>query len=109
MRLFLALALALLVGCQSMPAPKSTAQQIAYAQATLTGLANSAAQLVESNALSKEDGRKVLKSIQEAQAGIDLARSLLGQNKPVDAVSQLQLAQKILIELNAYLAEKEQK
>lgn len=109
MKLFILLALAVLVGCQSMPAPKSTAQQIAYAQATLTGLANTSASLVETGVMSKEDGRSVLKSIVEAQAGIDLSRTLLGQQKPVDAVSQLQLVQKILIELNAYLAAKEQK
>ena len=109
MKLFIALILATLVGCQSMPAPKSTAQQIAYAQATLTGLTNSAASLVETGTLSKEDGRAALKSIIEAQAGLDLARTLLGQQKPADAVSQLQLVQKILVELNAYLVEKEKK
>ena len=109
MKFILPIMLALLTACVSAPAPKTTAQQIAYSQATLTGLANSAASLVETGAMSKEDGRAVLKSVVEAQAGIDLARKFMGQNLPTDAVAQLQLVQKILIELNAYLASKEPK
>ena len=94
-------------GCAGI-APQTTAQKIAYAQATLTGLVNVTASLTETGKLSKTDALRLNEQLTEANESLKIARGLAAQGLPDNAIQRLQFVQKLLIEINAYLVNKQE-
>lgn len=99
----------LLAGCISLPKPETLAQQIAYADATLTGLVNATATATETGKLTAEQARTLRARAKEAEAAIEAAKRFSGLDSPKDATAQLTLAREILVELNKYLVNLEAK
>lgn len=94
-------------GMGAMAVPQTPAQQIAYAKATHTGLVNMTATLTETGQLTWVDAIGVREKLKTADATLALARSLVKQGIPADGLAQLEMAQKLLIELNNYLLAQE--
>lgn len=94
-------------GMGAMAVPQTPAQQIAYAKATHTGLVNMTATLTETGKLTWVDAIGVREKLRTADATLALARSMVKQGIPADGLAQLEMAQKLLIELNNYLLSQE--
>lgn len=101
------LMLALVVACAGMPTPKSLDQQIAYSQATLTGVVNAAATATEAGAMKVDDAIWFKSQTDRAGAMIAAARTFARLQKPGEAATQLEQARDLLVELNKYLTTKQ--
>jgi hypothetical protein len=97
----------LLAGCINLPKPETLAQQIAYADATLTGLINAAATATEIGKLTPNQAIRFRTRAKDADAALEAAKRFSGLDKPDDAAGQLALAREVLLELNRWLVELE--
>lgn len=98
--------LVILSACQSLPAPQSFDQGLAYGYTTNAAVRNTAADLLNSNTISVADAKVVQNLANEARAALDLASNYSKQQKPTDAKSALDLANSVLQKIQDYLASK---
>ena len=97
-----------LSACATIPVPQSPAQKIAYVKATLSGLNNSAVQLLQTGQIDVQTAKDYEKRALEAKEIISLAEKALAIGDNAGAMSQWELANRVLIELNQYLLERSQ-
>lgn len=99
------LLLLLLAGCQSLniEQPQTIQEKLYYAQVSLTAATNTVADLRQAGILKEADVPKARQIIDDAYSAIQAGRAAASAGKPTDALSYLQTAQVILIQLRAYL------
>lgn len=105
MRLYLLMLLAMLGGCQSMnvESPQTINERLYFAQAGLTAATNTVADLRQAGIIKEAEMPKVRQMIDDAYAALRAGRLAIAAGKPTDALTYLQTAQTILVQLRAYL------
>ena len=113
LQMFLGLFCLSFVGCAQLglgtETPASIDQKIAVAYTTVASVRNTAANLLNSQVISKTDGQMVLNMTNETRTALDIAKSSLKTNNTSSAQASLLLATDILQKLQAYLASKQEK
>lgn len=100
---YFALLLALLLGCTQQPKIDTPADQLAVVYATIEGVANSVALHVEVGVLSPDQATRYEASLLRAQQLADSAAIALKGEMPGNAMEALQLANRLLLELQIEL------
>lgn len=98
---------ALTAGCQALglqPA-KSLDERIGYAYGTYTAVQESTASAVRSGGLTPAEGRQVLAIADQARTFLDGARAVETAD-PAGATQKLELASRVLAQLQTYLQSK---
>ena len=101
------LLLVLMVGCSSFVKPDTLEQRLMYAQAQIGAAYKTVSQLRGRDAISKEDGKRVIEQIDSADKAIKLARGALGQGDISTAEGQLNAALTALLAIEATLKAKQ--
>ena len=104
---FLALVLALLVGCAQLglATPQTFNQRAAAAQSAITQVRITASQLVLAKSITANDADNVLAQTDHARQALDLAR-LASATDPAGADAKLRATMAVLTALQGYLATK---
>lgn len=103
------IAFSTIAGCASMATPKTLDEQIYYAGTAVIAVNNSAASLLERNRISKTDAINVLNKTNEVQSMIAIARAMNLSGDKEGAQKTLSAAQAMLLELEQYLQQQENK
>lgn len=106
-RLILVFSVLFLGACVTIPAPQSLSQRIAVVEATLTGVLDSAANMVATKRITKDQGKHVLALAEKVDGALALARVSLRAGNADDALGQLRIAQQLLLEIEAMLKAKQ--
>ena len=95
-----------LVSCAGlgMPEPQTMNERIGVAEATLIGLGHTAIDLKNQDVISAQEAREIWKALDMAGTAIDHAKWARAESKKN---SELAIANKILIEVNKILIEKQ--
>lgn len=101
------LLLVLMVGCASLVKPETLEGKIMYAQSQIGAAYRTVSDLRGREAISKEDGKKVIAQIDSADKAVKLARSALGQGDISTAEGQLNAALTALVAIEATLKAKQ--
>lgn len=101
------LLLILLVGCSSFVKPDSLEQRLMYAQAQVGAAYKTIVDLRGRDAISKEDGKRVIEKIDTVDSTIKLARGALSQGDISTAEGQLNAALTALVAIEATLKAKQ--
>lgn len=96
-------AVVVISACATIPAPQTLSQRIAIAEGALTGFVESAATMVVTGRISKEQGKKILDIANQADVSLSLARISLKAGNPDDALGRLRIAQQLLLEIEKML------
>lgn len=97
------LLLILLVGCSSFVKPDSLEQRLMYAQAQVGAAYKTVVDLRGRDAISKEDGKRVIEKIDSVDSTIKLARVALAQGDISTAEGKLNIALTALIAIESTL------
>jgi hypothetical protein len=102
----LSVAVAVLAGCPALGLePARTVQdKLFYAQAGLTAVTQTAADLKDSGQLHGADLYNVRTSIDQAKAALDSARGAFASGQSANAMTYLQLADKLVLQVKDMLA-----
>ena len=95
-------------GLSDLPVPESTAEKIAYAEATLTGITITVTELNDSRIISLEDAVFMDEKITNAEDLLKLAKAALLTVDEAKARSELSAALSLLKELNKIIIERGQ-
>ena len=101
------LLLVLIVGCSSFVKPENLEQRLMYAQAQVGAAYKTVANLRGRDAISKEDGKRIIEQIDSADKALKLARGSLGQGDISTAEGQLNAALTALLAIEATLKAKQ--
>ena len=101
------LLLTLFIGCASLVKPDTLEQRLMYAQAQVGAAYKTVADLRSRDAISKEDGKAAISKIDEADKGVKLARTAIGQGDISTAEGQLNAALSALLAIEATLKAKQ--
>lgn len=96
-------------GLNTLPAPESTSEKIAYAEATLTGITITVTDLNDNRLISLEDVKSMDKKITDAEDLLQLAKAALFAADESKAKGDLVAALKLLTELNRIITERGQR
>jgi uncharacterized protein YceK len=111
-KLFVSILLALTVtGCSTLVAPTTMEQRQAYVDAGITATAKTLRDRVSVGAVSKEDGKKIQQVLVQAAQANDKAKGLVSGEGIAckDELTCLQLAQKLLLEVEVELSKRNPK
>lgn len=92
----------LLAACASLVAPRDLKDQIVYAYGSVHAAATTISTLVDTNQMSRVDAANYAKSLREAKNALDSAW-LIYREKPLEAQNKLELANKLLLVIQAEL------
>jgi len=96
---------ALLAGCATLPSPETNSQRLAYAEAQVTAIANSAATLYEAGVLKDAERDAILSQLDSANTALDTAWIAL-RNGNLDTVNDVLLTvDRSLLALRKQLAD----
>ena len=95
-------------GLSNLPAPESTAEKIAYAEATLTGITLTVTDLNDKRLISLNDAISMEKKITDAEDLLYLAKAAMFAADEAKAKGNLVAALKLLTELNRIITERGQ-
>ena len=96
---------ALLAGCATLTSPKTNSQRLAYAEAQVTAIANSAATLYEAGVLKDTERDAILSQLDSANTALDTAWVAL-RNGNLDTVNGVLLTvDRSLLALRKQLAD----
>ncbi|MCK5612975.1 hypothetical protein KAR91_64470 [Candidatus Pacearchaeota archaeon] len=95
-------------GLNTLPAPESTSEKIAYAEATLTGITLTVTDLNDQRLISLNDTLSMEKMITNAEDLLDLAKAAMFAADEAKAKGNLIAALTLLTELNRIITERGQ-
>jgi len=95
-------------GLSNLPAPESTPEKIAYAEATLTGITLTVTDLNDKRLISLDDARAMEKKITNTEDLLDLAKAAMFAVDEAKAKGNLVAALMLLTELNRIITERGQ-
>lgn len=95
--------LLILSACVSIPSPKSFADKVAAGYATIAVAHDMSATLLDGRVIGSKDSANIDAQLETAREGIDVARTLSGQ----DALNRLDVALAALNAAKAYLCGKQ--
>jgi len=97
-------------GCSlnNLPAPESTTEKIAYAEATLTGITLTVTNLNDNRLISLADAQAMEKMITDAEGLLQFAKAALFAADEAKAKGNLVAALTLLTELNRIITERGQ-
>lgn len=95
-------------GLNTLPAPESTSEKIAYAEATLTGITITVTDLNDKRFISLADVKSMEKMITDAEDLLDFAKAALFAANEAKAKGSLVAALTLLTDLNKIITERDQ-
>lgn len=99
-------AIILLAGCATLAVPQTFDQRLAYSYGALTSVRDTGAMLIERGRIGPEDGLQILRATDEMRMLLDMARNVYPTD-PLTAENKLKFVNGVLMQLEAYLKEKE--
>jgi hypothetical protein len=116
MRKFLSLlavcfTISFLPGCEQLGLNKASSieEKIAYGYSSIASIRSTTADLLTAKRIQVEDAKMVQAMADNARTSLDIAKGAVQNGRPKDAQAALNLATKVLVELQVFLTEKEQK
>lgn len=98
----LLLTVMLLAACASLVAPRDLKDQIVYGYGSVHAAATTISTLVDTNQMSPVDAANYTKSLRESKSALDTAW-MIYREKPFEAQNKLELANKLLLVVQAEL------
>lgn len=99
-------ALILISGCATLAVPQTFDQRLAYAYGALTAVRDTGTMLIERGRIGPEDGVHILRATDEMRFLLDAARDVYPTD-PLTAENKLKFVNGVLMQLEAFLKEKE--
>ena len=99
-------ALILIAGCATLAVPQTFDQRLAYAYGALTAVRDTGTMLIQRERIGLADGVQFLHATDEMRMLLDMARNV-HPTDPLTAENQLKFVNGVLMQLEAFLKEKE--